>query len=1166
MLPKSRELFTMTVLILGFAGMVSAQQVSLDVRNEKLVNVFKVLRKQSDYAFVFPQKLMDKALPVTLKIKNANLKEALNQIFKGQPLRYEIQDKTIVVTDFPGAILQGLQKRVEEPAMNNQEPIRGTVRDNAGNPLGGVTVIVLETGTTVGTNHYGSFEVLATIGNTLQFRYLGHRPFEAKVTSDQLNIAMQYTFNEIAEVNVTVNTGFQTMNKERSTGSFTKVDNELFNRRVGTSVIDRLEGVTSGLMFNGNHVNYPNSSPFNIRGLSTIFADTKPLIIVDNFPFDGDLSNINPNDVEDITVLKDAAASSIWGARSGNGVIVITTKKGAMNQQMNISFNSNFTYTAKPDIYYGQNFLDASSYIDSEQFLFDKGYYNSNITNIRKPTLSPIVEILLNKRNNAISEADANAQMDVYRSYDFRDDLSKYFYRSTGTQQYALNLSGGADKVSYYFSAGYDDAPSINVGNGYKRISLNSNTIFRPIKQLEATVGIMHIISNNKNNNLGNITTISRNTYYPYARMVDDEGNSLALPKDYRLSYIQGLDNTGLLDWQYRPVDELNNADNTGKSMHTRLNTSLKYTFIPGLSLEARYQLEKQNASTYNLQNEQSYFTRNLINLNTQVGTGGAFTYGVPKGGILDQGSSEMTSQSIRAQINLDRKFGLDHEVTAIAGIDGKEVITDINVWRLYGFNVNTGTSTAVNYEMNYPKYGNLATASRIPYVDRYNKLTDIYFSYFTNAAYTYKKRYTLSGSARIDQSNLFGVNTNQKSVPLWSIGGAWVASKESFLQQDWIDLLKLRTTFGYNGNIDKSVSAYATGVFRSGGLLTGAPFVTLQSPPNPRLRWERISMWNIGTDFSFLKGAVSGSIEYYNRRGTDMLGYAALDPTVGMDQFKGNVANITGNGIDADLVFRAGKKVQWSGNLLFSISRDKVTEYDRKVTLTQYMQAASGELGATSAFTPIVGQPIFGIYSYPWGGLDPENGDPLIRTDDGSHKDYAALFSSTDFSQLVYHGNARPTHFGAFRNTVAYKGLSLSVNLTYKFGYYFRRSSINYTSLAASWLGHSDYNSRWQQQGDEQTTEIPSFTYPLNTNRNNFFAGSEVLVEKGDHIRLQDIRLGYDIPISRTLRIKNLHVYAYANNLGIIWKSTDTTIDPDFVTTRFVNPTTYAFGLQCTF
>ncbi len=1156
-------IFLTILLSMQSVASVRAQKVNLNVRNESLRTVIVKLQKQSGFSFILNDHLLGKSKPVTLSIQDKEILKVLPVVFKDQPFIYKVKDKVVYLVE---RTLQKEPSRSETISQGVQELIRGSVRDNDGNPLNGVTVQVKESGIQTSTNQYGSFEIPAAIGNTLLFRYLGYSSIEAKVNSSQVNMAMQYVFNTIAEVDVTVNTGFQTLNKERATGSFTKVDNELFNRRVGSTVIERLEGVTSGLMFNGNYVDRANSSPFNIRGLSTIFADTKPLIIVDNFPFDGELSNINPNDVEDITVLKDAAAASIWGARSGNGVIVITTKKGKLNQPMNISLNSNFTFTSKPDIYYGQNFLDASSFIDAEQFLFSKGYYNSNITNVRKPTLSPIVEILLNQRNGLITEAQAQEQMDVYRNYDFRDDLSKHLYRSTGTQQYALNLNGGADKVSYYFSAGYDNAPSVNAGNGYKRISLNSNTTFKPIKQLEATVGIMHIISNSQNNNPGNITTISRNTYYPYARLQDDEGNSLALPKDYRLTYIQGLGNTSLLDWQYRPLDELDIANNTGKSTHTRLNTNLKYAFIPGLSVEARYQLEKQNASTYNVQSEQSYFTRNLINLNTQVGTGGSLTYGVPRGAILDQGKNEMTSQSIRAQVNLDRKFGSDHQVTAIAGIDGKEVVTDINFWRLYGFKEQTGTSTAVNYEMNYPKYGNLAASGRIPYVDRYNKLTDIYFSYFANAAYTYKDRYTLSGSARIDQSNLFGVNTNQKSVPLWSIGGAWIASKERFLQKDWIDLLKLRTTFGYNGNIDKSVSAYATGAYAVSSTITGAPFVIILTPPNPELRWERIAMWNIGVDFSFFKGMISGSVEYYNRKGKDMLGYAALDPTVGMDQFKGNVANIKGKGLDIDLTFRTGSIVQWTSNLLFSASKDKVTEYDRAATLSSYMQSAAGELGSTSAFTPIVGQPIYGIYSYPWGGLDPENGDPLVRTFQGTSKDYSGLFSSTDFSQLVYHGNARPTHFGAFRNTIAYKGISLSVNLTYKFNYYFRRPSINYTSLAGLWLGHPDYNQRWQQAGDENTTNIPSFTYPLNTNRNNFFSGSEVLVERGDHIRLQDIRVGYDIPVGNLKGFKSINLYTYINNVGILWKSTDTKIDPDFVSNRFVNPTTYAIGFQCNF
>ncbi|MFN0290150.1 SusC/RagA family TonB-linked outer membrane protein [Pedobacter helvus] len=1159
--------FFLTAMLMQVSALTRAQ-VSLNEQKTPLLSVIKSLKKQSGYHFFYNDQNLKEARPVTLSLKNVSLEEALKACMEGQELTYTIAEKTVVIK----AKQKSLLDKAKSLLLNMVQDIevQGVIRDEKGVGLPGATIRVKGTERVTRSNEKGEF-VLSGVPEdaVLVISYLGYQTLELKAQKEMGNIGMAIASGDLEEVNVMVNTGFQTLNKERATGSFTKVDNELLNRRVGSTLIERLEGVTSGLMFNAN-VNLgpsnPNGSAFNIRGLSTIFANTKPLIVIDNFPFDGDLSNINPNDVEDVTVLKDAAAASIWGAKSGNGVIVITTKKGKLSSPLNINFNSNVTLTEKPDIYYDQNFLHSSSFIDAEQFLFSKGYYNSNITNVRKPTLSPIVEILLSQRNGNINETQAKEQMDVYRNYDFRDGLSKYFYQSTAAQQYSLNLSGGSDKVSYYFSAGYDDVPSVNVGNSYSRMSLNSNTTFRPIKYLEATVGIMHIIANTQNNNPGNINPgNSRNTFFPYALIADENGNSLPLPKDYRLNYIQSLSGSNLLDWQYRPLDELSLADNTGKSTHTRLNASLKYTFIPGLSAEVRYQLENQNASNYNLQSEQSYFTRNLINLNTQVG-GGTFTYGVPRGGILDQDNREMTSHSIRAQLNLDRKFGSDHEVTAIVGIDGKEVVTDVNAWRLYGFKDHVGTSTPVNYEMNYPKYGNLAASSRITYVDRYNKLSDIYFSYFGNTAYTFKDKYTVSSSARIDQSNLFGVNTNQKSVPLWSVGGSWMASKESFLQKKWIDMLKFRTTFGYNGNIDRTVSAYATGSFSTGALLTGLPFVSLQTAPNPELRWERIAMLNLGMDFSVLNGQVFGSFEYYKRKGEDMLGYSDLDPTTGMSQFKGNVANITGSGFDGDLTFRVGKSLRWSGNLLFSITTDQVIQYKRTASLNGYMQTAGGELGATATFTPIVGQPIYGIYSYPWGGLDPDNGDPLIRTADGTNKDYSALLASTDFSQLAYHGTARPTHFGGFRNSLTYKGVSVSVNVTYKFDYYFRRSSIDYTSLAGAWLGHPDYDKRWQVKGDELMTNVPSFTYPLNTNRNGFYRGSEVLVEKGDHIRLQDLRIGYDVRLNKQSRVRYLNLYAYANNIGILWKSTKTNIDPDFITNRFVNPTTYALGVNCGF
>jgi TonB-dependent SusC/RagA subfamily outer membrane receptor len=204
---------------------------------------------------------------------------------------------------------------------------------------------------------------------------------------------------------VVVNTGYQSIPKERATGSFVQIDRALLNRRISPDIISRLEGVASGLSFNANIPTQSKESPFSIRGRSTITANTQPLIVLDNFPYDGDLNSINPNNIESITLLKDAAAASIWGARAGNGVIVINTRKGGLNRPLSVELVTNYTFSKKPDLFYNPNFLNASSYIDFEQYLFSLGSYDADLNNTTtRPPLSPAVELMARKRAGLISQ------------------------------------------------------------------------------------------------------------------------------------------------------------------------------------------------------------------------------------------------------------------------------------------------------------------------------------------------------------------------------------------------------------------------------------------------------------------------------------------------------------------------------------------------------------------------------------------------------------------------------------------------------------------------------------------------------------------------------------------------------------------------------------------
>lgn len=1152
-------LFYIALTCFQSTAMVKAQSITIAVENAPMVTVMKQVEQQSSYIFIYKDALIRQSRTVTLNLQGQPLTTVLEKLFSNQPITYEIAGRNI--------ILKPKTPPTKPAGAAPQKRIKGKIIDANGQPMAGVNISVKGTARTTISDDQGNYTIDANEGQVLLATFLGYDPQEITIgNQSELNFKLREGIGQLQQVNV-VNTGFQSIPKERSTGSFVQLNNELVDRRVSTGIIDRLEGITNSLVFNKNmSANEINASPITIRGQSTIFANAKPLIVVDNFPFDGDINNLNPNDVESITILRDAAAASIWGARSGNGVIIITTKKGKANEALKINVNGNYTYGEKANIFYGKEFLNTGDFINSEQFLFSKGYYDANLnSNTTRPVISPVVEILARQRSGSITAAQAEMELSQFKGLDVRDDISRYLYQSTGTQQYSINLSGGSKQSSYYLSAGYDDAPSTVKGNSYNRLSLNSNAVYTPIKRMEFSIGINYTLNKSSNNGTSFLNPgSSRTYYYPYAQLTDGNGNAIALPKDYRFNYISSLGTSQLLDWKFKPLEELNYADNTSKSNYARINAGLKYSIIDGLNIEAKYQFEKQNLISRNNLKQESYFTRNLINLNTQV-SGTTITRPIPLGGILDQGRDELTGNSFRTQLNLNKTIKTNHEINAIAGIDMKELIVDQNNWRLYGYSDEIGTSVPVDYNSTFTKYASLATVGKIPYMDKSDKATDIFMSYFANAAYTYLGRYTVSASGRIDQSNLFGVNTNQKSVPLWSVGAAWQLSKEGFFKSEILPFLKLRATYGYNGNIDKSVSAYTTASFSSDGF-TGYPAVTIQNPPNPELRWERIGMFNAGVDFVIKGNVLSGSIEYYHKTGKDMIGFAPVDPTTGVTQFKGNVAEIKGNGIDVELNTSLGNKVKWNGSLIYSYAMDKVTAYNRTTVLGSYLSTNDGRRG-TLNITPVVGRPVYSVFSYAWAGLDPTNGDPQGYLNGVVSKDYTAIGNQRDINTATFHGSARPTSFGAFRNAITYQGVTLSVNLTYKFGYYFRRPTINYGELAANWIGIADYANRWQNAGDEAKTAVPSFTYPLNANRDNFYQLSAVNVEKGDHIRLQDVQLAYKFPMDRVkLPLSSLQLYAYANNLGVLWKASKQDIDPDFIRNTYVNPRTYSLGVRGTF
>lgn len=1060
---------------------------------------------------------------------------------------------------------------IAQPSRDTQTIVSGTAKDTSGHPVSGASVAVLNRPLSTVSDILGNFSLRGHIipGDTILITAIGYDTARYAFSGQQrLEIILAQSANAISEVLVFA-TGYTGLPKERATGSFVQIDNEQLNRRVSPDLISRLEDITSSFYMDRRIEGEPRLS---VRGRSTIFANDQPLIVLDNFPYDGDLNNINPNDVESVTILKDAAAASIWGVRAGNGVIVITTKQGKRNQQLKIDFNANTTIGERPDVYYSPSFIGASDFMEVERWLYNQDYYASWLTDRNHKPLSPLVELLTTTNN----ESDISQRIAEWSRYDIRDHYHKYLLRPSVNQQYGLSFKGGADRSAYSLTTGYDNLVSSQVGNKSNRLTVNGNMSFNPLRDMEITGKLVYTMTNATNNGIGTTIDVSSGSMgiYPYAQLLDKQGNHLAIEQNYRNLYKEDMESQGLLDWAYRPLDEIDLRKITRTGHEIRLNTGLRYALPLNLSTEIRYQYHLSQGTENSLYGKDSYFVRNLVNRYTDI-SGTNPMQKIPNGAIRNRSTSEGLSHTGRLQMNYNNTWSDGrHDLHALAGFEMRQYTVKTNgANTVYGYDQNVLTSSPVNFNEQYTTLPANNTAL-IPGGLSIGETLDRFRSYFANASYTYLGRYIVSGSARVDQSNYFGVRTNQKSVPLWSTGLAWNVHDEDFIDKSVFPILKLRATYGYNGNLDRSVTAFTTAYYMFDSYV-GARNAYISNPANPELRWEKIAMMNIGLDFKFA-GLLTGSLDYYTKKGNDMIGFASLDPTTGVSNpatnsygYKGNFASTVARGIDLDfrsLPVKIANGLSWSGNILFSFVHDEVTSYDIKSSSSAYLSQGAGLLRNPQFITPLEGSPVYGVYAYRWGGLDPSDGSPVGYVDGEESKDYSKIVSQTPVDDLLFMGRSLPSSFGTIGNTIQYRDFSLSFNITYKFGHFYRRGGLSYGGLFSNWQGHEDYTRRWQSPGDETKTSVPSMPDPAISNlsgRDSFYLQSEIHVEKGDNIRLQDIQAAYKIKAVGFLsKNSSVQIYGYVNNIGTIWKASSLRLDPDF-DRRGPMPASIALGIK---
>ena len=1048
---------------------------------------------------------------------------------------------------------------------NGKRLLRGTVTDENGEPLMGVSVSADGSTPLTVTDADGKFSVPMPANATqLTFTYVG-------MATQTINIGQRSNFHiamsagEQALKDVVV-TGYQTISRERTTGSFNVVTPEKLKGKLQTNILARLEGMVPGMM--------QQNGTLYIRGMSTLNGGSNaysPLFVVDGLPFEGDINSINPATIKSITVLKDAAAASIYGARAANGVVVISTIDAKGESKATIRYDASVKFTPKPDMDY-LNLMDTRETIDLREYGFK---FNSIPYAMTPPNyyLDPVSELLYKHRDGLIDEQTFQDGMNKYRNLNNRKQLED-FYTQTGIEhQHNLSLSGGNDINRYVFTLNY-------LGNRfnarYNQLQRYGATLRDNIKltswlNAEAALTINYN-STNSDKGMGTYADMYRNQP-SYTMLKDENGNPLNVPTYKSEWEMKRLTELGLKDEHYSPITNRREERYDSKESYYRLMLGLNLKIMKGLNFDVRFQTENSADKTVEIHSERSYYVRNMINDAAQYNpTTQKLTLNVPEGAHYSESRGDADSYTLRAQLNFNRDFG-PHSITALAGGERRRTKTTNTSIYYMGFNESTLAYKPIDPTALTNVKGTESLAGSFSWSftgnNWINEIENRYVSFYANAAYAFDSKYNLTASIRVDQSNLFGTDPRYQYRPLWSVGGAWHIAKERFLagKLSWLNALTLRATYGIGGNVPRGASPYVTLKAAQYNPWSKDFMAEIKNPPNYTLRWEKTATTNLGLDFSVLNNRLSGSIEVYRKHSTDLLAQRDADPTLGFKQLTLNYGNMTNKGIEVSLnsVNLQTRNLRWTTGLNFGYNKNMLDDVeDSNPNVHSY----------TSGFATVKGHPLGAIFSFQYAGLSPTDGTPRYYVEGGSKTEAQV----SNLSDLVYSGTRHPTYSGSFSNTIAYKDFELSFMLMFYGGNVLRTEPAPFVSEPSHLNPNKEMRNIWRQPGDERNPDAtPAFTgYALDlaTMRHPWYAADRH-VFKADYAKLRHLSFTYRVPQQLVAKcgLSQLAFTLQGQNL-LSWSANKYGVDPEALGTTgygwgmrtIPTPATWAFGLSATF
>ena len=1088
-----------------------------------------------------------------------------------------------------------------------QSYVTGVVVDENGESLPGASVVIMKDkkmvrGTSTGIE--GEFKIEVNIdssGYELVVSYLGSKDKRIKLTNENINKMLDIHLvpdeGMLEEVTI-VEDGYARLPRKDMVGAFTTVKADDIMMPAYQSIDQMLQGKVAGMSVVNTSARVGSSPKITIRGTSTILGNTSPLWVVDGVIQEDaltiDLSSsltsdmkelignqiswLNPQDIDNITVLKDASATAIYGSKASNGVIVITTKKGTPGR-INVSYSTNVSVRERPtyEIY---DFMN--SY---ERIQFSKEAYEAGV----RYQSTPLPQIytyeglmaMFNKR--MIDEEQFSAYLQRLETEN--TDWFKLLTRNSVSQNHNLSVSGGAEKLTYNASVGYQSNKGMEIGNEND--------------QLTARLSINSHISDKLDINV-QLNGSARNAYgyagvNPYTYAMNTNRAIPAYEKNgdpvYYSQYYQYQYNTelgGYNQYSYNVFNELENTYSLNRGTTFNASVNVSYKIIPCLTYQGRANFASNTNNSESFQGEKSSQIERLYR-GYPYGTeeAGSAKYNaalMPYGGVLKQNNSQSTSYSTSHSLQFSKEFNENHRLTAMAGMEVRSTTGESTGNTVWGYVPERGqklvsptlpeTFKPIGSDVNVG-WGALWTL----YEGAWSKTSTVtnYMSFYGIVAYNFMNRYVINMNVRSDASNRFGQDVNKQFDPTWSFGASWKIAQEPFMMKyvPWLEQFNIRATYGIQCNVVNSISPEMILTYQ--GLLQSYNeyYLTISSLPNSQLKWERTKSINLGTDISLF--GITMNAEYYWRRSNAIIRQDIAEE-YGMSSMPLNGGVITNEGFEFSLNYTPirTKDFAWTIGLNAGKNWNRSETEDRtaKADELTHIDFLNG-----SSDRPLKkGYPLSAFWSYKFTGLNKKNGYPTF-----AHATYDAVdgdgsVDPTTF--LIYSGQSEPDFSGGFNTRIRWKGFNLGIDFAASLGAKKRLpnpyATFTYGKMPDIFSNLSkELNDRWKQPGDEKYTNIPALytsikdLYNLNLPNGRFdniysmWAQSDARVASGSFLRCTQISLSYSLPqkVCKKIRLSHVQFSANVNNLFVIaskdWKG----YDPELGYS--IQPRIYSLGLS---